>query len=94
MISFKDLPPQAIYQPGDVLMVQPQNLNENVDQLLTLLTGEDAQNAGSKLTPDTVFSVSQCDPDMDVPEPLRSPQSLRNLATHYWDLNVSIIFQP
>lgn len=77
------------YQPGDVLMVRPQNLPENVELLMELLTGEDAKLAGSKLSRGTVFKVTQNDPDMAVPEQLEHPQSLINLATHYWDLNVS-----
>lgn len=88
LISFAK-PPDAIYKPGDVLMTRPQNSTENVKQLMQLLTGEDARLAGSTLTPDTIFRVSQSDPDMDVPEPLQCPNSLINLATHYWDLNVS-----
>lgn len=79
------------YQPGDVLMARPQNLPENVKLLMDLLTGEDARLGGSKLSRDTVFSVTQHDPDMVVPEALEKPQSLVNLATHYWDLNVSYL---
>lgn len=86
-ISFNECPLDMSYQPGDVLMVRPQNLPENVKLLMDLLTGEDAKHAGSKLAKETVFSVTQYDPDMAVPEPLENPQTLINLATHYWDLN-------
>ncbi|KAK3914970.1 NADPH-dependent diflavin oxidoreductase 1, partial [Frankliniella fusca] len=87
LISFSNFPEVTTYAPGDVLMVQPQNLQENVETLMDLLTGEDARQAGSKLTPGTLFKVTQIDDDMPVPEPLQSPQSLINLATYYWDLN-------
>lgn len=87
LISFTNVPPEVTYQPGDVLLVRPQNAPENVRLLLDLLTGEDAKNAGSNLSPETVFSITENDPDMAVPEPLQSPQSLSNLATYYWDLN-------
>ncbi|XP_034233950.1 NADPH-dependent diflavin oxidoreductase 1 [Thrips palmi] len=87
LISFNDCPSDMSYQPGDVLMVRPQNLPDNVKLLMDLLTGDDAKLAGSTLCQETVFSVSQIDPDMVVPEPLKTPQSLINLVTHYWDLN-------
>lgn len=87
LISLSNLPEGITYTPGDVLLVRPQNLPENVETLMALLTGEDAQSAGSKLTPETVFKITQIDEDMPVPEPLQSPQSLINLATYYWDLN-------
>ena len=78
--------PEMQYSPGDVLVVCPHNLLENVDQLFGLLSvGSDR-----RLCPDTVIQVTERDSDAPVPLALRHPLTLRSCAEEYWDLNVSL----
>ena len=68
--------PEMQYSPGDVLVVCPHNLLENVDQLFGLLSvGSDR-----RLCPDTVIQVTERDSDAAVPLALRHPLMLRRCA--------------
>ena len=62
------------YHAGDVLMVQPQNTADVVEEFLSLLS----------LNPQQLVSVKTTDPSLPQLE-LPSPCSLRYLATHYLD---------
>lgn len=79
-------PSDLTYQPGDVLMLVPQNSSEKADLLFKILN----ENRGieQQLLSTDVVQVTAKDSDMPVPEPLRFSIQLWECAKKYWDLNV------
>ncbi|XP_070532421.1 NADPH-dependent diflavin oxidoreductase 1-like [Ptychodera flava] len=65
------------YSPGDVVMIEPQNLPDMVDEFLEHL----------QLDPDKLVTLQQNDPDIPIPYQLPQPCSIRHLVTHYFDIN-------
>ncbi|KAK6196081.1 hypothetical protein SNE40_001376 [Patella caerulea] len=65
------------YNPGDVVMVMPQNLSKTVDHFINHLG----------LDGDAVFSLAQNDADIQLPSTLPNPCSIRHLITHYLDIS-------
>lgn len=85
-----DKPNDLNYQPGDVLMLVPQNSQEKTDVLFKILNenrGDDQKFHGCDLV-----QIMAKDADMPVPEPLRHPIRLSECAKKYWDLNVCVLF--
>nr|CAD7392239.1 unnamed protein product [Timema cristinae] len=77
--------PDLNYSPGDVLMVQPHNLKSSVAELFTML----ADSVRTSLSPDTIITVTEREPDMPVPHVLNQPITLGQCAQQYWDLNAT-----
>ena len=66
------------YSPGDVVMIQPQNSDIFVTRFLDLF----------HLNPRNVAPVKEnSKSDFCSPEMLKGPCTIRDLATHYFDLN-------
>lgn len=86
LIEFR-IPKDLAYDPGDVLMLVPQNNREKVDELFKVLNN--GRTAGQELYSTDLIKVSAKDTDMPVPEALKEPLSLWDCAKKYWDLNVS-----
>ncbi|XP_067017223.1 NADPH-dependent diflavin oxidoreductase 1-like [Acropora muricata] len=61
---------------GDVMMVQPRNLPDVVQEFIALLA----------LLPDQLFLLEQNDPDIALPYQLPRPCSVRHLVEHYLDI--------
>ncbi|RMX46189.1 hypothetical protein pdam_00007846 [Pocillopora damicornis] len=64
------------HSPGDVLMVQPSNLPDVVQEFMNLLS----------LEPEKMFCLEQNDPDLPVPHQLPQPCSIKHLVEHYLDI--------
>ncbi|XP_073968391.1 NADPH-dependent diflavin oxidoreductase 1 [Rhodnius prolixus] len=75
------------YDPGDVVLVMPQNSPASVEKFLALLSSED-RSAQKRLLPETVLQLSKLHMDMPIPESLKKPFTLSDCALNYWDLNV------
>ncbi|ELU06663.1 hypothetical protein CAPTEDRAFT_168710 [Capitella teleta] len=72
------VPQESIaYEPGDVLMVMPQNSEENVTEFCQLL----------KLSPSMLISFSLRDSGQTLPPALAKPCTVESLARYYLDLN-------
>ncbi|KAM4647594.1 NADPH-dependent diflavin oxidoreductase 1 isoform 3-T3 [Amazona ochrocephala] len=65
------------YSAGDVVMVQPQNCPEDVQQFCQLL----------RLDPDRRFVLKPTEPGTALPALLPQPCSIRHLVTHYLDIS-------
>ncbi|XP_061164721.1 NADPH-dependent diflavin oxidoreductase 1-like [Saccostrea echinata] len=65
------------YRPGDVVMIQPQNSAESVEEFLTLM----------KLDPQQKFTLQHNDPNVPLPSQLPNPCSIGYLVQHYLDIN-------
>ncbi|XP_061234000.1 NADPH-dependent diflavin oxidoreductase 1 [Neopsephotus bourkii] len=65
------------YSAGDVVMVQPQNCPEDVEQFCKLL----------HLDPDRHFVLKPTEPGTALPALLPQPCSIRHLVTHYLDIS-------
>ncbi|KAJ7339371.1 NADPH-dependent diflavin oxidoreductase 1 [Desmophyllum pertusum] len=64
------------HSPGDVLMVQPSNLTDVVQEFITHLALEAKQT----------FFLEQNDPDIPIPHQLPQPCSIQHLVEHYLDI--------
>ncbi|NXX44974.1 NDOR1 oxidoreductase, partial [Tricholaema leucomelas] len=64
------------YSAGDVVMIQPQNCPEDVQQFCQLL----------RLDPDRLFVLEPTEPGTALPALLPQPCSVRHLVTHYLDI--------
>ncbi|KAM3910991.1 NADPH-dependent diflavin oxidoreductase 1 [Leptodactylus fuscus] len=64
------------YSPGDVVMIQPQNSPQDVQNFCSLL----------RLDPDSVFVLEPRDPDTPMPPHLPQPCSVRHLVERYLDI--------
>ncbi|KAK3755557.1 hypothetical protein RRG08_012779 [Elysia crispata] len=65
------------YSPGDVVMIQPQNSPDTVDEFISMLN----------LDPHRRFKLQQNDPDVPLPPHIPNPCTTRWLVTHYLDIN-------
>ncbi|BFZ20446.1 hypothetical protein BsWGS_23485 [Bradybaena similaris] len=65
------------YLPGDVVMIQPENMPDSVEEFLSLLG----------VSPEQQFILEQNDPDVPLPANFPNPASVRWLVTHYLDFN-------
>ncbi|XP_052831310.1 NADPH-dependent diflavin oxidoreductase 1 isoform X1 [Octopus bimaculoides] len=65
------------YSPGDVLMVQPENSSESVQEFIECL----------QLDPNKLFILKQNDPDVSLPAELPQPCSIYHLLKTYLDIN-------
>ncbi|KAK9502323.1 hypothetical protein O3M35_011116 [Rhynocoris fuscipes] len=75
------------YDPGDVVLIMPQNSSSSVENFLALLSSND-RRIERRLHPETVIKVNQLHSDMPVPDCLSKPFTLADCAQNYWDLNV------
>ncbi|XP_078382662.1 NADPH-dependent diflavin oxidoreductase 1-like isoform X2 [Oculina patagonica] len=64
------------HSPGDVLMVQPSNLADVVQEFIAHLA----------LEPEKKFTLEQNDPDIPIPHQLPQPCSIQHLVQHYLDI--------
>ncbi|XP_073414359.1 NADPH-dependent diflavin oxidoreductase 1 isoform X2 [Dendrobates tinctorius] len=64
------------FAPGDVVMIQPQNSPEDVQEFCSLL----------RLDPDSAFLLQPHDPDTPAPPHLPQPCSVRHLVERYLDI--------
>ncbi|KFZ58594.1 NADPH-dependent diflavin oxidoreductase 1, partial [Antrostomus carolinensis] len=65
------------FSAGDVVMIQPQNCPEDVQQFCQLL----------RLDPDRCFVLKPTEPDTSLPAFLPQPCTIRHLVTHYLDIS-------
>ncbi|KAK6621939.1 hypothetical protein RUM44_001746 [Polyplax serrata] len=78
-------PSDLIYQPGDVLMLTPENSSKKVKKLFEILN--ENRSADQYLMSTDVVKLTAKDSDMPVPESLKTPIQLIECAKKYWDLN-------
>ncbi|XP_013410123.1 NADPH-dependent diflavin oxidoreductase 1-like [Lingula anatina] len=64
------------YSPGDVLMVQPRNMTDVVDEFIQYLN----------LDPNKQFVLKENDPDVPLPNDLPQPCTVRHLVENYLDI--------
>ncbi|XP_069627893.1 NADPH-dependent diflavin oxidoreductase 1 isoform X3 [Haliaeetus albicilla] len=69
--------PDVRFSAGDVVMIQPQNCPEDVQQFCQLL----------RLDPDRRFVLKPTEPDASLPALLPQPCTIRHLVTHYLDIS-------
>ncbi|XP_071673411.1 NADPH-dependent diflavin oxidoreductase 1 isoform X5 [Patagioenas fasciata] len=69
--------PDARFSAGDVVMIQPQNCPEDVQQFCQLL----------RLDPDRRFVLKPTEPGTSLPALLPQPCTIRHLVTHYLDIS-------
>ncbi|XP_048772680.2 NADPH-dependent diflavin oxidoreductase 1-like [Ostrea edulis] len=65
------------YTPGDVVMIQPENSEDSVEEFLSLM----------KLNPCQRFTLHQNDPNIPLPPLLPQPCTVQHLVKHYLDIN-------
>lgn len=65
------------FSPGDVVLLAPQNSQETVNEFIQHM----------KLSPDTLFSLQQNDPDIPLPTTLPDVCTVEYLLQHYMDIN-------
>ncbi|KAM6110334.1 LOW QUALITY PROTEIN: NADPH-dependent diflavin oxidoreductase 1 [Pterocles gutturalis] len=65
------------FSAGDVVMIQPQNCPEDVQQFCQLL----------RLDPDSLFVLKPTEPGASLPALLPQPCTIRHLVTHYLDIS-------
>ncbi|KAK7095448.1 NADPH-dependent diflavin oxidoreductase 1-like [Littorina saxatilis] len=65
------------YTPGDVAMIQPQNIEERVNQFLTHMGLDGSQT----------FHLQQNDPDVTVPSVLTKPVTVEEVVRCYFDIS-------
>lgn len=65
------------YSPGDIIMVQPENHEDSVQEFIECLG----------LDPNKYFILKQNDPDIPLPEKLSQPCSVYNLVKKYLDID-------
>ncbi|XP_055323259.1 NADPH-dependent diflavin oxidoreductase 1 [Sitodiplosis mosellana] len=70
------------WQPGDVLVVRPQNSDAQVDELFEIFKEYDFD-----FGPNTIIKLSEIDAEMPVPDYLNIPLPLKTIAKQLWDLN-------
>ncbi|XP_075628138.1 NADPH-dependent diflavin oxidoreductase 1 isoform X5 [Balearica regulorum gibbericeps] len=69
--------PDTRFSAGDVVMIQPQNCPDDVQQFCQLL----------RLDPDRRFVLKPTEPSTSLPALLPQPCTIRHLVTHYLDIS-------
>lgn len=69
------------YRPGDVISLLPRNLPSQIEEFKRVLSSN-----GVNIPPDTVFSLTQTDPAVPVPEVLKNEVTFDQLCSEYFDL--------
>ncbi|KAM6337556.1 NADPH-dependent diflavin oxidoreductase 1 isoform 2-T2 [Alca torda] len=77
LIEFDVAASGITFNAGDVVMIQPQNCPEDVQQFCQLL----------RLDPDKCFVLKPTEPDTSLPALLPQPCTIRYLVTHYLDIS-------
>ncbi|XP_010562921.1 NADPH-dependent diflavin oxidoreductase 1 isoform X4 [Haliaeetus albicilla] len=77
LIEFDVTGSGIMFSAGDVVMIQPQNCPEDVQQFCQLL----------RLDPDRRFVLKPTEPDASLPALLPQPCTIRHLVTHYLDIS-------
>ncbi|CAD5119715.1 DgyrCDS8305 [Dimorphilus gyrociliatus] len=75
LIKFSAVNAHCIYKPGDVLMIQPENTDENVDKFFEIFNCFDRS---------TIVECKEKD-GISVPDVLKGQNSLENLVKYYFD---------
>lgn len=70
------------YLTGDVIVIRPKNLPEQVKEFQAVL-----QDNGVNIPGDTVFTISEINSEMPVPAPLQFNVTFQQLCEEYFDLN-------
>lgn len=76
LIKFDIANSNMSYKPGDVLVVKPSNLTDNVIEFLNVIS----------LSADVRFRVQQNDLNVSIPEFLKEERTIRECAEDYWDI--------
>ncbi|XP_049823159.1 NADPH-dependent diflavin oxidoreductase 1 isoform X2 [Aethina tumida] len=69
------------YSPGDLIVLRPKNFEWQIDEFKDVL-----QSNGVNIPPETVFTITQNEPDIPVPDVLRYEVTFQQLCEEYWDL--------
>jgi len=77
------------YNPGDVLVLVPQNSDQNVRRLFDVLN--ENRNTHCRIDANTIVQLVERNKDLPVPEMIKRPIILMDCAKKYWDLNVSFL---
>ncbi|KAM9176576.1 NADPH-dependent diflavin oxidoreductase 1 isoform 3-T6 [Mergus octosetaceus] len=77
LIEFDTVGSGITFSAGDVVMIQPQNCPEDVQQFCQLL----------RLDPDRSFLLKPTEPGTALPALLPQPCTIRHLVTHYLDIS-------
>ncbi|KGL97475.1 NADPH-dependent diflavin oxidoreductase 1 [Charadrius vociferus] len=77
LIEFDVTGSGIMFSAGDVVMIQPQNCPEDVQQFCQLL----------RLDPDRCFMLKPTEPGTSLPALLPQPCTIRYLVTHYLDIS-------
>lgn len=74
------------YDPGDVLIVRPQNSDEAVERFFELF-----QHRKKDFNENSVISVSKNIKNIFIPPALEEPVAFKNVVKEYFDLNVGMV---
>lgn len=69
------------YKPGDILNLRPRNSKEDIEELFEIFRSHNLD-----IEPNYKLSVKEMHEDMPVPEYLKEPLTLYEVAEQYWDL--------
>lgn len=69
------------YKPGDIFNIRPRNSREDIDDLFGIF-----QTHGIDIKPHYQLVVEECHEAMPVPEFLKQPLTVYEIAEQYWDL--------
>ncbi|KAM3959856.1 LOW QUALITY PROTEIN: NADPH-dependent diflavin oxidoreductase 1 [Aphomia sociella] len=81
LMTFKTVSNKINYAPGDVFNIRPRNSKEDIDDLFSIF-----QFHSIDIKPHYQLLVEELHEDMPVPDFLRSPLTLHEIAEQYWDL--------
>eukprot|EP00112_Aurelia_sp_Birch-Aquarium-sp1_P018730 Seg4510.1 transcript_id=Seg4510.1/GoldUCD/mRNA.D3Y31 product="NADPH-dependent diflavin oxidoreductase 1" protein_id=Seg4510.1/GoldUCD/D3Y31 len=76
LIKFDITGSEISYSPGDVVMIQPENIEKVVEEFISLL----------KLNPEETVIISKNDPDCSIPNLLKDPITIHDLVKKYFDI--------
>ncbi|XP_059045606.1 NADPH-dependent diflavin oxidoreductase 1 [Achroia grisella] len=81
LMTFNTVGSTLNYAPGDVFCIRPRNSKEDIDDLFNIF-----KSHGIDLQPNYRLLLEELHEDMPVPEFLRIPLTLYDIAEQYWDL--------
>nr|XP_026489576.1 NADPH-dependent diflavin oxidoreductase 1 [Vanessa tameamea] len=81
LIILKTTNDRIEYNPGDVFNIRPRNCKEDVDDLFDIFHTHNID-----IKPHYHLLVEECHDDMPVPDFLKEPLTLYEIAEQYWDL--------
>lgn len=77
LLKFDNVDAKLVYKPGDVLMVQPSNMRDSIDEFVRLLN----------LEPERRIVLTSNDSNVPVPEFFKTPRTVRECVERFLDID-------